>query len=123
MSGRITVLRCLGTRCFATKRFYRIDGKLQKVGHSAGMWFTGEILDVENLREFAETVRKLSRDPKCLIVRGAPIIGTDLRRMRRLKRAPDATLADCAERWIPVATSIRYLSVMRDFCSGALACE
>jgi hypothetical protein len=110
--GGLTVLRCAGAGCNASKRWQWNPtlGQWRKIGYSAGASFYAEEHALANLRELADLLEQVQRDPLAFIVRGQltaaalELVAADKPILRRklLRGTTLPTLAEVPRQWIMI---------------------
>jgi hypothetical protein len=106
-AGGLTILRAVSGR-IATKRFSAArDGRVRKSGYGKERYFTLEPVEAGNIVELAALLKRLERDPRALLVRGAPLPEANRRHARRLlhhdPRTGDAPTLAAADRcWVMI---------------------
>lgn len=104
MRCRVTVLRSL--EGVLTKRVRLAADGWRMTEFSAGAWFSVHERDVADFGELVGLLERVTRAPRCAVVRGRPLPGIDPRRCRRLcdraKHGEGVTFESAARRWLAV---------------------
>src|SRR5579862_4997573 len=110
--GGMTVLRCAGAGCSATKRWQWNPTLRQwlKASYNAGAWFYAEEPAPANLHEIAELLEQVQRDPLAFIVRGEltaaalelVAAGKPILRRKLHRGTTPPTLAEVPRQWIVI---------------------
>ena len=94
-AGGLTILRAASGR-IATKRFSALhDGRIRKSSYGNERFFALEPAEADDIFVLAALVRRLERDPRAFIIRGAPLPHAQRQRARRLLH-PDPSTGDGA---------------------------
>ena len=106
--GGLTVLRCAGRGCTASKRWQWQNGAWQKYGYNAGSWFHATEHAPAGLHELAALLEEVQRDSKAFIVRGR--LTDDAKKLTAARKAVlrrkhpkngiDPTLVETPRQWI-----------------------
>ena len=94
-AGGLTILRAASGR-IATKGFSALhDGRIRKSSYGNERFFALEPAEADDIFVLAALVRRLERDPRAFIIRGAPLPHAQRQRARRLLH-PDPSTGDGA---------------------------
>jgi hypothetical protein len=106
----LVVLRCARRGCTASKRWQWNStlGEWLKTSYSAGAWFYAEEHIPANLRELADLLEQMQRDPRALIVRGeltataleAVAAGRPILRRKLARGTAPPTLVEVPRAWV-----------------------
>lgn len=89
----------------ATKKHTNTGARVQTDPYGDGKYFKGEAVPLTGLGDLHDLLKLLAKDARAFGVRGEIIPGTDLERMRRIKKTKDGerpTLREVPRRWMMI---------------------
>jgi predicted P-loop ATPase len=101
MWDSITVLQ--HPTALATKRHHNLGSTIKTDPYGDGKYFKCEVVPLANLAELYELLKVLATDSRAFCIRGEPVPGRDLERIRRTKKPKDGEPAGFREvprRWM-----------------------
>ena len=76
------------------------NGRISASPYDNAKHFTAEAVPVEGIHDLHSLLRGIEGDPHACVIRGEPVAGTDLARLRRMKAENDGAFAETPRRWV-----------------------
>ncbi len=98
----LTLLRAHNGKRMAKRLTIGGNNAIDMVSYDKATWFSAEAVPVAGIRDIADLLRRLENRRDACAIRGEPLPGTDLSRLRRKKEEHGGVFAERPRRWMMV---------------------